>query len=108
MAKFRKKSVVIEAVQTKERVVLEGDMVAEPGDWIITGAKGEKYPCKPDSFKATYEPVEGEAKPYLHKYFGAGEFEEKLNEMFECGYYLKKVLICGDGWYSCLLELREH
>lgn len=29
-----------------------------PGDWIITGVKGEKYPCKPDIFEATYEPVE--------------------------------------------------
>lgn len=28
-----------------------------PGDWIITGIKGERYPCKPDIFKATYEPV---------------------------------------------------
>ena len=26
-----------------------------PGDWIITGIKGEKYPCKPDIFDATYE-----------------------------------------------------
>lgn len=29
-----------------------------PGDWIITGVKGEKYPCKPDIFVATYEPAE--------------------------------------------------
>ena len=29
-----------------------------PGDWIITGVKGEKYPCRPDIFEATYEPVE--------------------------------------------------
>lgn len=29
-----------------------------PGDWIITGIKGEHYPCKPDIFEATYEPVE--------------------------------------------------
>ena len=28
-----------------------------PGDWIITGVKGEHYPCKPDIFEATYEPV---------------------------------------------------
>lgn len=28
-----------------------------PGDWIITGIKGEHYPCKPDIFAATYEPV---------------------------------------------------
>ena len=26
-----------------------------PGDWIITGIKGEHYPCKPDIFEATYE-----------------------------------------------------
>jgi hypothetical protein len=37
---------------------LEGDMLASPGDWIIRGVKGEFYPCKPDIFEATYEPVE--------------------------------------------------
>lgn len=41
---------------------LEGFHVVTPGDWIITGIKGEVYPCKPDIFAATYEPVtEGEA-----------------------------------------------
>lgn len=34
---------------------LEGRMVVCPGDWIITGVRGEKYPCKPDVFDATYE-----------------------------------------------------
>ena len=34
---------------------LEGLMEAKPGDWII---KGEFYPCKPDIFEATYEPVD--------------------------------------------------
>lgn len=38
---------------------LEGEMIASPGDWIIKGVKGEFYPCKPDIFAATYEPVEG-------------------------------------------------
>ena len=28
-----------------------------PGDWIITGIKDEKYPCKSDIFEATYEAV---------------------------------------------------
>jgi hypothetical protein len=28
-----------------------------PGDWIITGIRGERYPCKPDIFAATYEAV---------------------------------------------------
>lgn len=36
---------------------LEGDMAASPMDWIIKGVKGEFYPCKPDIFEATYEPV---------------------------------------------------
>ncbi|MFJ9799876.1 hypothetical protein [Streptomyces sp. NPDC101145] len=36
---------------------LEGDMKATAGDWIIRGVKGELYPCKPDVFEATYEPV---------------------------------------------------
>jgi hypothetical protein len=40
---------------------LEGDHTANPGDWIIRGVKGELYPCKPDIFELTYEPV-GEPK----------------------------------------------
>lgn len=37
---------------------LEGQLLVSPGDWIIKGVKGEFYPCKPDIFEATYEPVE--------------------------------------------------
>lgn len=84
MQKFRKKPVVIEAIQTPgygedpsdelmELVeehgwrgegehlfipTLEGDHIASPGDWIIKGVAGEYYPCKPDIFEATYEAVE--------------------------------------------------
>ena len=36
---------------------MEGDMIANHGDWIIKGVKGEFYPCKPDIFSATYEPA---------------------------------------------------
>ncbi len=84
MAKYRKLPVVIDAVQfdphsqpwpdgvipwvaNKPRDMswgyiqtLEGKMHVIAGDWIITGVKGEKYPCKDDIFKATYEPVENE------------------------------------------------
>ncbi len=75
--KFRKKPVVVEAEQfwpgtepwpdgVKGCVgypfwvdTLEGDHhIVLPGDWIITGVKGEKYPCKPDIFETTYEKVE--------------------------------------------------
>lgn len=33
------------------------NVTIHPGDWIITGVAGEKYPCKDEIFKATYEPV---------------------------------------------------
>lgn len=85
MPKFRKKPVVIEAEQFRWEgswtagksflgykvmhdvdgvhlviPTLEGEHRANPGDWIITGVKGEQYPCKPDIFEMTYEPVEEE------------------------------------------------
>lgn len=59
--KYRKKPVVIKAYQTDKEVIihtLEGNMTASIGDYIITGVNGEKYPCKPDIFEKTYEPVE--------------------------------------------------
>jgi len=37
---------------------LEGQMEISHGDWIITGVKGERYPCKPDIFEMTYEKVD--------------------------------------------------
>lgn len=38
---------------------LKGWHIVCPGDFIIKGVKGEFYPCKPDVFESTYEPVEG-------------------------------------------------
>lgn len=86
--KYRKKPVVIEAVQfidTEESILelsklglnpvrvdyadldnpilkietLEGLMVATEGDYIIKGVQGEFYPCKTDIFKETYEKSRG-------------------------------------------------
>ena len=79
MAKYRKKPIVIEAVQftgdnheeikefgaqgfnagIRNMVIktLEGEMTALSGDWIIKGIQGEFYPCKPDIFEQTYELV---------------------------------------------------
>ncbi|MFF4552691.1 hypothetical protein [Streptomyces sp. NPDC001422] len=37
---------------------LEGGHIVCPGDWIVTGLQGERYPVKPRIFTATYEPVE--------------------------------------------------
>lgn len=58
--KYRKRPIVIEAYQTDEHLIiqtLEGPLHASPGDYIITGIRGEKYPCKPDVFHKTYELV---------------------------------------------------
>ncbi len=78
MSRYRKKPVVIDAIQYDgtfpldflregEQVysaddglnidTLEGTMHATVGDWIIRGVQGELYPCKPDIFDATYEPA---------------------------------------------------
>jgi hypothetical protein len=59
--KYRKKPVVIEAYQTDKELdieTLEGTMHASVGDYIITGVRGEQYPCKPDIFEQTYEPAD--------------------------------------------------
>ncbi len=83
--KYRKKPVVIDAIQYlgnqnrfemakflkgggnfdvefKDNFVLidtlEGTMRCDPYDYLIKGVKGELYPCKPDIFEATYELVE--------------------------------------------------
>lgn len=83
--KYRKKPVIIEAVQfedSSDRIIeihefmggdtirvdyedkdnpylkietLEGTMKASVGDYIIKGVNGEFYPCKPDIFEKTYE-----------------------------------------------------
>lgn len=39
-------------------MTLEGTMRGDYGDYIIKGVQGEIYPCKPDIFEQTYEPVE--------------------------------------------------
>ena len=87
MGKYRKKPIVIDAQQFHpnealwpEGIIawnetdirprdmswgyietLEGKMHVQADDWIITGIHGEKYPCKPDIFLATYEAVEEDA-----------------------------------------------
>ncbi len=88
MPKYRKKPVIIEAIKfdandiaTQEHVsfgypkengdstphrldglfwisTLEGEHIVNQGDFIITGVKGEHYPCKLDIFEMTYELVE--------------------------------------------------
>ena len=84
MAKYRKKPVVIHAAEWRGNNLpqvlaelgdlppgrgvrvdgdgllistLEGTMRASLEDFIIRGVQGEVYPCKPDIFEATYEPV---------------------------------------------------
>lgn len=37
---------------------LEGDMTTELYDYVIKGIHGEIYPCKPEIFKKTYEPID--------------------------------------------------
>jgi hypothetical protein len=81
MPLFRKKPVIIEAIQHQGDTTqlpyefgtaitrsnsggscfiqtLEGEMECRNGDWLIKGVNGEIYPCKPDIFEKTYEAAE--------------------------------------------------
>ena len=54
---YCKLPIPITAYQTDKELdikTLEGTHHASIGDWIITGVKGEQYPCKPDIFEKTY------------------------------------------------------
>ncbi len=54
----RKKPVQVQAFVAPEPILietLEGTMLAEAGDFVICGVRGEHYPCKPGIFWATYE-----------------------------------------------------
>ena len=60
MPKFRKLPVIIDAVRITEEVRIqtrEGELTGYPGEWLITGVHGEKYPCGDDIFRQTYEPA---------------------------------------------------
>ncbi len=62
MTHYRKKPVVIDAVRITEKTEIqtrEGTLYGYPGEWLITGVKGEKYPCGDEIFRATYENVDG-------------------------------------------------
>lgn len=106
MTKYRKKPVVIEAIQvvfgktdvqeiidfvgvtnlkdvhTKEPKIttLEGDMTISDGDYIIKGVQGEFYPCKPDIFKTTYEKAD---KPSLLATINIDGVVDRLCEKLE-------------------------
>ena len=57
---YRKKPIVIKAAQITQPMeveTLEGTMHGSVGDYLIIGVQGEKYFCKPDIFKMTYEKV---------------------------------------------------
>lgn len=59
--KYIKKPIPIEAYQTDREMIihtLEGDMKAMPGDYVVTGIKGEQYPVKKEIFEEMYEEVE--------------------------------------------------
>ena len=105
MPKFRKKPVVIEAMQytgdngfecvkfigvggTKEQDgelsinTLEGVMHVSKWDWIIKGVEGEKYPCKPDIFAKTYEEVGVDRGPDLSRTETEKEVEGRIPRLF--------------------------
>lgn len=115
MAKYRKKPIIVEAVQVNRKFfenalefigtnvgeyntgefaedgcyieipTLEGIMTADEGDWIIKGVKGEFYPCKDEIFQKTYTATSTCAK--CGKTKGAAEFYADKNRKNGCHTY---------------------
>lgn len=123
MAKYRKKPVVIEAVQfdgtdksvdwlhpqlvkgeigrTNSKLyikTLEGTMEANISDYVIKGVNGEFYPCKPDAFEKTYELITDEIE---------GELTIKIEPNIHCIKLGDRVVvnnINGSGYEFLLHE----
>lgn len=93
---------------------LEGEMLARGGDWIIKGVAGEFYPCKPDIFAATYEPVE--ITPLLMVGPGGDIHERCPDCRGECSPYASPTRRldsgycgqCGDSIPECKCRKSEH
>ena len=113
MAQYRKKPVVIEAIQFNgknaeeieqwsnnnvksgpisedtlsrdylEIETLEGTMTAQPKDYVIKGVNGEFYPCKPDIFEKTYDSEVTTFKERLIK--EQEELNDKITKLYEFG-----------------------
>jgi hypothetical protein len=65
MAKFRRKPAIIDAIRLKNEVLIDtlnGVVKASAGEWLITGTKGEQYPCADDIFREIYEPADDAAE----------------------------------------------
>jgi len=116
VAKYRKKPVVIEALQytgnfdeiekfvggdsenrNGELIVatLEGRLHASNNDYIIKGVKGEFYPCKPDIFEMTYELASTSSQTTSDKW---KEYQDWLNEPLELSD--EEIMKGAEEWYE--------
>jgi len=133
MPKFRKRPVVIDAIQWNGKNVAEvsaflagstarfddsgglkiptreGEMLASIGDWIIRGIKSEIYPCKPEIFEATYESVEP-VKDWVIQNIHAGNVAQPSGESTKeapTAYHsprLKRTIMDGPGNRSSIID----
>ena len=115
MALYRKKPIIVDAVQAKEGEVsllpgvvremslgkwiiktLEGPLEVKPGDWVITGVHGEHYPIKADIFAETYEMVPDNKEADMDEYASTKDPWEGRSKKMRCAscmYYARKSTI---------------
>lgn len=109
--KYIKKPVVIEAIKydgenkvevqefvgkyldfTKNKQLkidtLEGERLANKGDYIIKGVKGEFYPCKPDIFEKTYEAINKNKKLFIETINFIMKKDKKIKKVNEALYQI--------------------
>ncbi len=91
---------------------LEGGHIVCSGDWIITGIKGEHYPCKPDIFAATYEPALAPHPDLAGVEVVSGEVMGKVRAALDEGarshrLYAMDYTEGSDPWRECI-EMAER
>lgn len=92
---YEKRPVRVQAYQTDKEMdidTLEGTMHASVGDYVITGVKGEKYPCKPDIFEMTYKEVKPKSED-MDRWEASAELmlSDDYKERFRAEYWQTKI-----------------
>lgn len=110
---YQKIPIVVEAEQLTKRTSIltpEGQMIGNPGDWLITGIEGEQYPCKDSIFRKTYREVGRNTKTPLRDVYERFKHLDMLFTRLALeepkAHEDKYPHVCGVLWMAIVREMR--
>ncbi|GAE37235.1 hypothetical protein [Halalkalibacter akibai] len=86
MARYRSKPVIVEAVKISRTITIEtteGSLKGYPGDYLITDANGDQYPCQAVKFESTYERIRDGVDVKSLFLRSLRKFKRKSKELFQ-------------------------